>query len=77
MPNRQGARTPTRAVRISDETWERAKLAAERNGEERTAVIVAALDAYWKETMGRMTLEEQAGMLAQLDQRLAAIPASA
>jgi hypothetical protein len=40
------AKTPVRAVRVDDELWARAWLAAEENGTNVSAVVRAALERY-------------------------------
>jgi hypothetical protein len=49
---RNRTRTPTRAIRISDELWQAAQARAAENGEYVTDVIRRALERYTKKGPG-------------------------
>jgi hypothetical protein len=49
---RNRTRTPTRAIRISDELWQAAQARAAENGEYVTDVIRRALERYTKKGSG-------------------------
>ena len=51
VPNQP--KTPARAVRIDDATWEAVKAEAERRGETATDVVRRALNAHLRETERR------------------------
>ena len=61
MPNREGNRTPTRAVRVADHRWELAKIL----GLDRTAIMADALEVA---NVARMADLDEAGRTAALDQ---------